>query len=726
MIRKMLLLCLGVILGQGLMAQQISGRVLEIDQNGQQTALPGVNIIWLGTQEGTISDVNGNYSLPKSDASERLVFSYIGYRNDTLKVNGSRIPDLVMKGAKELEEVNVSARSSGTHVSRLDPIFTQVVSSEELGRAACCNLSESFETNASVDVSYADAATGAKRISLLGLSGIYSPLLIENMPNLRGLASVWGLSYVPGTWMQSIQVSKGTASVVNGYESMSGQINVEYKKPADEKLFLNLYLNQMGKVEANSNVAFKVAPRLETALFLHYENLNSEHDDNGDGFIDQPLIEQYNVLNRWKYTGKKLRAQWGVKAIHEERKAGQLSSLDLADPYRIYINTDRLEVFTKTGYILNRLRDRSFGVQNQLIWHQQDAGFGRNAYNASQFSYYGNFIYQSKFINRNNLFKLGASYTYDAYNEDLNNLSKETIESVPGVFGEYTYNIPDKLAVIAGARVDQHSLYGTFFTPRLHIRYTINENHILRASVGKGYRSPHVIAENEYLLASNARFVFTEEEKAEEAWNFGVNYTQYFDLWGRNVTLNLEAYRTSFINQIVIDRDTDKSKILVSNLDGESYSNSFQAEINTEVVPRVEMTLAFRYNDVKTTLNSQLKTPPLVNRFKGLLALSWATKQNKWQFDINTQLNGDSRLPDRYADENGEKYSPVYAIANAQVTRRIGRWSIYLGGENLGGYVQDNPIVDPQNPYRDNFDAASVWGPIDGTKVYAGFKFLIK
>ncbi|MFA8299928.1 MAG: TonB-dependent receptor domain-containing protein [Hyphomicrobiales bacterium] len=714
-----LLFCLTIIKVYG---QEVSGKVVEIIDN-KKVGLPGVNIYWQGTTQGGISDNEGNFSLTKEEGQNNLIFSYIGYSNDTI-TDFSKPIYVVLNSNVSLDEVVVSSRANGSVVSRLDPIFTQKITADGLTRAACCNLSESFENNASVDVSYSDATTGAKRISLLGLSGIYSPILAENMPNIRGLASVWGLGYVPGSWMESISVSKGTSSVVNGFESMTGQINFEYKKPSDEKLHLNGYVNSMGKYEANVNAGFSLTPKVSSAIFAHYENLSVENDHNNDGFLDEPLTEQFNVFNRWMYDGDKLKAQWGVKAIKETRDGGQKSSLG-DDRYKINIETDRYEVFTKTGYIFSSDNNQSIGLQNQYTYHRQQSVFGNNIYNAKQISYYGNLIFQTDVLN-SDILKVGGSFMFDQYTEHLNDTSMYRSEKVPGIFAEYTMTIADKVNIIGGIRADFHNVYGTFYTPRLHVRYMINENNILRASVGKGYRSPNVIAENSYLLASNAEFKFIDTPKQEKAWNFGLNFTKYIDIAGRQLTLNLDAYRTEFENQIIIDRDSDVSSIYIYNLNGQSYSNSFQIEGNIELFRNFDLTMAYRYNDVKMTINNKLKTAPLYNRFKGLVTGSWASRLKRWQIDLTAQLNGDSRLPDKYSRNGIDQHSPVYTIINSQVTRNFKNWAVYLGSENMTNYKQDNPIYSANDPFDKSFDASTIWGPISGIKVYAGFKYTIK
>lgn len=718
------------------LGQKIQGHVYELDELQQKVPLPGANVFWAGTTEGTATDAKGYFELNHhSQHIHELVISYIGYLNDTVEVGHSNDKlDIVMAENTTLAEVEVADRAPGAHVSRTDPILTQQITLGELRKAACCNLSESFETNASVDVNYSDAITGAKQIKLLGLAGKYSQIQTENIPNLRGLSSSYGLSYIPGSWMESIQVSKGTSSVKNGYESITGQINVEYKKPTNgEKLFLNFYANQAGRLEGNINSSIRVNDRWSTALFGHVSNQSTLIDHNGDGFIDDPVFTQVNLFNRWALHNDFMEGQFGVKYLMEERKGGQKEYFTNSEgPEAFYgteIKTDRLEAFSKTGFFINSRPSTSIGWINSYIYHDMNSFFGNTIYDATEHNFYTNLMFQTYLFNTGHTITAGVSYMYDHYDEMLNDTVMKRMESVPGIFGEYSYNIHEKLTLMLGVRGDYHNVDGFFVTPRLHVRYAFSEHSILRASAGKGYRSADVIAENLSLLASSRQFVFKEQLKMENAWNYGLSYTQYVDILGREMSVTLEGYRTDFINQVIVDKEHTSEHIMVYNLDGNSYANTLQVEAKYELIPRLDLTLAFRYNDVQMTIGDSLMREPLVNRYKGLVTLSYATRMKKWQFDFTAQFNGDSRIPN--TSYNPTEYqmpgqSPSYTILNAQITKYFKRWDIYLGGENLTNFKQQNPIIAWDDPYGPYFDASNVWGPIAGIKVYAGVRYTMK
>jgi hypothetical protein len=739
-------------------AQSVSGTVRDGSSAGQTAPLPGASIYWLGTTQGTTSDGEGKFTLARPDTRHRpLIISFVGYKTDTLHLRDQTTVDVVLRSNTTLQEVVVESRSFGSRISAVDPMKTEKITTKELQKAACCNLSESFETNASVDVSFSDAVTGAKQIQMLGLDGVYVQINSENVPSIRGLSTVYGLNYTPGTWVSSIDVGKGAGSVVNGYESITGQINVELQKPEDsEKLFLNTYINDMGRGEINLNSAHKLNKKWSTGVLLHTSRLGDEigrMDRNGDGFLDTPMFTQYNGINRWKYDGKRFKAQFGVKALYENRKGGQMAYYDKSmqhteivmeyDPvmghempvektmpmYGTGSTVRRLEAFAKTGIIYPQTPYKGLGLVTSAINHEQDAFFGNNPYRGRQRTLYANLIYQTIIGTTDHAVKMGASYLLDDYREAYQDSSFARTESVPGVFGEYTYTVPEKFTAVAGLRTDFHNLYGPVVTPRLHLKYNFTPTTALRASAGSGFRVPNPIAENTAVLVSSRELVVRENLRPEKAWNYGASLTHDFTALGRNAMVSLDFYRTDFTNQLVVDMDSDPSQIAFYNLQGKSFANSAQVEVQFQPVSRMDVKAAYKFYDVQTTIGDQLIRRPFVSRDRVLFNVGYATKFDKWKFDFTTQWIGAKRIPSKFADAGGNRgftYSPDYALMNAQVTRSFRKWDVYLGGENLGNFRQADPIVDAGNPFGPNFDASLNWGPIYGRMIYAGMRFKVK
>jgi len=707
---------------------EVKGRVVEKDNPA--SPIVGANIYWLGTTVGTSSDVDGNFSLPISEKSQKVVVSFVGFKPDTISISdrGSSLLVLLDKNI-ELDEVVVKERRRGQYLSALDPVQTTKVTVTELQKAACCNLSESFETNASVDVAYSDAVTGAQQIKMLGLSGAYVQTISENIPSIRGMAAPYGLGYIPGPWMESIQISKGTSSVVNGYEAITGQINVEYKKPfADEKFHFNLYGNSELRSEANLNASYKFPDSLSTMVLLHGENQNTQIDGNADGFLDVPRVRQVNFINRWyKEHRNGGDFQIGVKLLEEDRKSGQVDAFDLPDEnlYGISVRTSRYELFAKNGYLLDR-PGTSIGMQLSGWYHKQDASYGRTAYSGTQYNGYFNFIYQGNFGTDLHTFKAGASLLADSYNEKLDMASTSFAEMVPGVFYEYNFNLRHKLNIMAGLRADYSSEYGIFLTPRVHAKWEIIHGLTWRASAGKGYRTPMPLAENNFMLASSRKMVIPDRLKQEEAINVGTSLNALIPLGERDVSLTVDFYRTNFLEQVVRDVDSSTDKVVFSDLEGTSFSNAFQAELMYEIFKGFTINAAYRTNVVKQTIGGQLREVPLTSRYKGLLSMSYATRMKKWQFDLTSQFNGGGRMPD--PDVLNPLWSAEFkpfTIVNAQVTKNFKRWSFYAGAENLLNFMMDNPVVGAADPWGKDFDGTMIWGPVHGRKIYAGLRFTI-
>ncbi len=718
-------------------AQTLSGTVYGNDEGGKQT-LPGVNIYWEGTNSGVASSADGTFEIKKKSNQHMLVFSFVGYEHKVVHIDEIEPIEVVLEPNLELGEVTVVKKDRGTYLSVINPIQTERIGGTELHKAACCNLAESFETNPSVDVSYSDAVTGAKQIRLLGLEGTYSLLQVENMPNLRGLATTFGLTYIPGPWLESIQVSKGAASVLNGYESIAGQINAELKKPdSQEKLFLNAYANAHGRLEFNANTNIRVYKDvLSTGLFVHASDLSNKIDDNGDGFMDDPLNRQLQFQNRWKYNNfNGFMLQAGVSALMEDRLGGQTTferdmTPKISNPYGINIKTNRLEGFFKTGYVFPN-QHFAIAFLSNASHHETNSFYGLNDYDASESRFYGSTVLTMDIDDAGiHSVNTGFNFVYDKINEILYNNEFTRTEEVPGVFAEYTLKPSDRLTFMAGLRADFHNNFGSFVTPRMHLRYNLNDHITLRTSAGKGYRTANVISENTFLLANSRQLQWQDDAIMEEAWNYGIAIVQHYTLLGRDLQINAEYYRTDFQEQLVVDRETSADFIILAPLNGKSFANSIQFDVRWQPVNRLDMLLAYRINDVQQTIGGVLKEKPLTSKYKGLINLNYTTNLKKWMFDYTVQFNGGGRIP-RYPDEfmnrvdvSGDYYNfSPYTIMNAQITKYFRYWSIYIGSENLTNFKQKNPIEGADNPFGPEFDATNVWGPVIGRKIYLGLRF---
>lgn len=642
-----------------------------------------------------------------------------------------------MNQTQKLDEVVVSTRKPGTR--RLSGAENaMLVNRDELFKAACCNLGESFVTNPSVDVNYSDAATGARQIKLLGLSGTYVQLLTENQPAYRGASLPYRLSYIPGSWMKSIQVSKGNSSVKNGYEAMTGQINVEYLKPDDPTGGeINVYGNTMGRLQVDGEGNFHIGgnKNLSTELLGHFENNWSHHDGNGDGFQDDPNIRQYNFQNRWLAKAGRYIFHGGLELIHENRSSGQAEGHAHATEghslYHIGIETDHYGAYMKHAIITDEHHGGNVALMGRVSMHEQDSEFGLRTYYVNQKNANAQLIYETNIGTDHNL-STGLSMNYDYLHQDYNIgsglVNGNESETTPGGYVQYTFNHNNHIIAMAGLRVDHSNVYGTFATPRFHVKWMPNSVLTIRLSAGKGYRSPHLLAENNYLLASGRQIVIDKPEQ-ERAWNYGVATSLYIPIEENTLKINAEYYYTKFGNQSVIDYDSDPRVLHLANLDGKSYSHTLQIDANYPLVRGLELTAAYRYNLVKTTYGGRLMWKPLQSRYKALLSASYKTPLGLWEADATLALNGGGRMPTPYTRADGnQSWSPnfkAYPTVTAQITRHFRHFTLYAGGENLTGYKQKNPIIGAMNPWSAEFEPTMVYGPLSGAVGYIGIRFKI-
>ncbi|MCI0496256.1 TonB-dependent receptor [candidate division KSB1 bacterium] len=716
--------------------RQLDGLVMGLKTHtSHQDSIPlaGANVYWAGMAIGTTTNAQGHFHLKKIELDPlKLIVSYVEYQNDTLIIGEQDEQVLVLlKQIRSTEEVEVTAEKPHHYHATDDVRSTQTITGTGLRTLACCNLSESFENTNSVDVEKSDAISGAKRIKMLGLAGFYTQILIEKKPVVRGLISPFALDYIPGPWMESIDISKGTASVMTGYESTTGQINIEFRKPEkDEPWFFNIYQNSMGKTESSLGAAHRFNQQLST-MVLAYGNLNRiRHDENRDTFIDMPLSEHLHVMNRWKFQPGNLGdGQFGFNIIHDHRDGGQ-SDFDFDDhtphphDYGFHTKTNRLEVYSKLGRALDQAGSSSIGLIFSAFRHRNQAFWGAKTYQGKENSLYGNLIVQ-KTMGVHDI-ATGVSFVADQIHEIYNDTDYKKNENVPGAFIEYTWKPHEKLTTLAGFRYDRHNLYGDFYTPRFHVKYLWMPATVIRLSAGKGYRSSNIFMENLAILASSKTLSIRETPKAEQAWNYGVQFSKDFILgYNRPATLIVDFYRTNFQNRVVVDSEQAVDQIYVYNLNGPAYSNSFQIELNATIFSGFESILAWRWNDVKMTIDDRLLEEPLTNRHKGLLVLSYQTSSKNWQFDLTTQWNSSSRLPNtgmNPANYRTGNYSPAYMMMLGQIKRKFRNLEFYIGMENITNYTQPNPILAWQEPFSPYFDSSGIWGPVVGRQFYAGIR----
>lgn len=731
--------------------EKIQGMIMEANDKNEHIGLAGANVYWLNTEVGTVSDLDGKFEIQYKPEFSKLVISYVGFKTDTLTISEPKMVHHWLIPTDKLDAVTLTARKQATAKSFLSATNVINVSSDELLKAACCNLSESFETNPSIDVNFADAVTGTRQIKMLGLTSPYILIATENIPSIRGASQAFGLSFIPGTWVESIQITKGAGSVVNGYESIAGQINAELVKPfSDNKFFLNAYASANGRLELNSHLNTKVSNKWNTGLYIHGNLRDKKFDNNDDSFLDMPLQKQINLMNRWQYIDTKngFVSFINFKFLNDAKQTGQLDFNPNTDKlttnsWGSEIDTKRYEVSTKLGFVNPEIPWQSIGVQTAFSSHIQNSYFGLNQYNITHNSLYANAIYNSIISDSRHKIKTGISYTYDHYDEFLNaqNLDSEyeRTERSVGAFFEYNFDNLDKLNLTAGLRIDNHNLLGTFVTPRLHASYTPWEKSAFRASFGRGKRSANIFAENQSMFATSRAINILNSNgniyglDPEIAWNYGMSYLQGFNLFGRKADVTLDYYKTDFKNQVVVDFENPQ-EVNFYNLDGKSYANSFQVELNYNVFEHFDLRTAYKYYDVQTQYSSGKLEKPLIPTHRLFANASYETqreeKGQQWKFDATYNWLGSQRLSSTVT--NPVQYqlpdrTPTLATLNAQVTKVFSKtFEVYFGGENITNVKQNNPILGADDPFGSNFDTTFVYGPIFGSMYYAGLRFKIE
>ena len=761
--RKLGLLFLLLTLLCSLRSQPLTGKVLQVNENGDTVVVANAAAQWLHTSIGAHTDADGKFSLPRT-RTDTLVISFPTFLPDTVVIPAiQNYITVFLNTAHSLNEVSIVARD-GSYIS-VQPIFTQVIGTEGLRRAACCNLAESFESSVAIDSEFPDAVSGARQISMLGLAGTYTQILLENVPYIRMLAHQFGLGFVPGSWMESISLSKGTSSVVNGFEAITGQINIDYKKPETnlEKFFMNAYFNSMGRGELAMNTRIPVGKdeKVSTNFLVFLADQFFKTDMNHDGFMDAPRSRQVNVMNRWDYKAPVVEGRTMVDFVWDNRFGGQMDFnpngiMPAVLIYGFTADNKRVDFITKNGFLLNGEHE-SIGTILSYTGHWLTSNYGLGKlYDGNQHSVYANVMYSNKFgASERHKLTAGASLQFDCLNELYENRADlyyferpHHHDMIPGVFAEYAYIIDPKLVVMTGMRLDynmvrdrQYSSIWTnnsqlFWTPRVHVKWQATKDLSLRASAGKGYRNAHFFAENQSLMISSRNLHFDSSTEAEEAWNAGVSAVWQFNMPGGKASLAVDYFYTYFLQQMIVDLDEDVHGVhyyaLNSNYNGyhnRSRSHSAQIELTLKPLQRFEILLAYRYNDVRYMRKGVMRQKDMMSPHKALINLNYSTPYDKWKFNINCQIYGPMPLPN--TQSNPEPYrrpevSKPYCLLNAQITKKFRKWEIYAGGENLLNVKQKDPIVQAENPFGEYFDATMVYMPITGIMGYIGVRVILK
>jgi len=723
----------------------VTGHVRVYTATGTEP-LAGASVLWAGTTTGTSTDEDGGFSLPAPmQWPARLVVSFVSFGSDTLRLATAPTSPLsvTLRAVNELPAMDVVERQSGTLLSTRTINASENIGAKELKRAACCDLSESFETSATVDVSFSDAISGTKTIRMLGLDGKYAQMSLENIPFIRGLSTSSGLTLIPGTWINDINLSKGVGTAVNGPNAMTGQIDLCLVNPLGEgPLFVNLYGNSQGRAELNVHTAQPTGKNSANLLLVHGNWFDQEMDQNSDGFMDMPRTRRINIMDRWMYQGERKSGQLTLRVVNDERIGGQTeehvavnndqshhSDLGL---YTVDATNRMIDGFGKHGWVFENDATKSIGIIAAARRHEVTNIYGARTYEGLQQSAYASMVYQQLLGTGTDQIKAGLSFQYDDYEELFTNDTLPTLdlgrtERMPGAFAEHTLKRP-RFTLVSGVRVDVNDLYGTVASPRVHAKYDIGPLTVARASVGHGFRTANPLVENAAVMASS-RNVLVDPLDMERAWNFGASLLHKFKWLDRKWAVGVDAYHTRFTDQVVSDLDRDPHTIALYMLDGASYSNSLLADLQVDLTRTLQFKTSYRFYDVRSTYDGRLLERPFTPTHRGLASLGYADIKERWRFDITMQLFGESRIPATASNPEGLRFpdrAPAYATLHAQVTRLFGAWEIYLGAENITSTLQQQQIIAADDPFGPNFDASLIWGPTNKAMLYGGIRYTIK
>ena len=733
--------------------------VVEILDNNE-VPIVGANIYLVDGSKGVVSDKNGNFLINDIKDAKEFVVSYVGYLNDTLKTK-NKYSKVILKPDTSLEAITINFKEKSTSVSLLSSANVLKISSEELLKAACCNLAESFETTPSIDVNFSDAISGRKQINMLGLASPNILISVENIPSIRGALNAYGLTFIPGTWIESIQVAKGSGSVVNGYESVSGQINAELLKPmSDKKFFANAYYNSMERFELNTHYSTKLTEKIDYGLYLHADKKDNRDDHNNDNFGDAPTGQQINILNRFQYTNaiKGLVGFFDINYVGDERVYGEIDYFDPAiipgphvnDSWGGSADSNIIRSTLKFGYVDPEITYRSLGLQLSYSNVDQGADFGNSFHDTRHTSFYSNLVYNSIIGDTRSKIKTGISFAYDNYDESVNNLNTsffnlDRTEKSIGAYFEYNYDNLDNLNLSAGIRYDNHNIIGNFISPRLHVRYQALPKTTIKMSAGKANRIANLFSENQKLFYSSRLISFSSADassefmsynyfdmKPEVAWNYGASIIQSFKLFGKDSQLIIDYYITDFESRVVVDWESP-SNILFYNLVGRSYAKSFQAQFSYSLANSIDLLFAYKNTNAKTDYISGRLQNPLTPSNRFFLNLSYDgpsnEKSRKWKFDVTYNHLGKQRIPSTIQNPEIYRLDPYTSkldLINSQITRVFSdSFEVYLGVENLTNYKQNDGIISNSDPFGQYFDATMIYGPVSGRMSYLGLRYKI-
>lgn len=710
--------------------------------------LDGAVVKWIGTRKGTLTENGGKFCIDAEKISDlRLVVMFTGYKTDTVSVGDKNFIEVVLQNNASTKTIVVEGQVSTSFISN-DEAKTEVITQMELKKDACCDLSGCFGKNASVDVAVTDILTNTKELKVLGLEGSYTQILIDNLPVMNGLVTKFGVTSIPGSLINKITISKGSNSVIQGYESISGIMNVLLKDySTSEKVFVNGFMNSAFEPQFNLNAATKLN-KWNTLFAFQTVQESKRIDANNDGFLDMPLTRRYMLYNKWNYgsleKNDKTTAIIGVKYLDERRTGGQKNfdyNHDLGSNtiYGQTVNLQNGDAYIRLSHSYEDEKQLKVFVSGGFF--DQLSYFGTTRYNGKQRNFNVNTLYEFPVYKKSYL-RFGASYKYENITEDINFTSpvispvKKTydgnydkLESVPGIYTEGSFEFKKlNLSVIGGLRADYHNEHNTILTPRFLVRYQMSHNTVVRVSFGTGFRTVNPFSEYPSFLASGKDIKGVRDVKPEKTINYGIDLLQYFVIGGASGNINIDFYKTIFNNKVIAECDAMPYMYMFTNFD-DAGSNVFQVESSINFMQHLDFKLAYKFIDLYYFKKGVRLEQPFNSKHRILSGITYTAPGNSWIVNLTMQWFGKQSLPSTASypvEYQRPTESDAYTLMNVQLTKNFKYFETYIGVENVFDYTQGNPIISAGNPFDRNFDTSFIWGPTRGRDFYLGFRYLIK
>lgn len=725
----------------------ISGKV-----TNENLPLPYANIILDSTTKGAVTDENGKFIITNvSQGTYNIAVSFTGFTTQKKRIaisNSDVVINFELNQSDALDKVIVTGTLKA--VSRLEsPVPVEVYSPTFLKKNPTPNIFEALQNVNGVRPQLNCNVCNTGDIHINGLEGPYTLVMIDGMPIVSGLSTVYGLSGIPNSLIEQVEIVKGPASSLYGSEAVGGLINIITKLPENApRFFADGFVTGWG--EANLDVGFKSkVGEKNTVLFgANYYNYSNPIDNNNDNFTDVTLQDRISIFQKWNFERANNRKfSLAGRYFYEDRWGGEMqwnpSYRGGDEVYGESIYTSRFELLGNYQLPIKEKVNFQFSYSD----HDQNSVYGNTAYLAQQRIGFGQFIWDKK-VSKHDLL-IGTALRYNYYNDNTTATVNVDEVTIPSLFIQDEINFTKKQSVLLGMRYDYDSRHGNIFTPRIAYRFKPTEDDIIRLNAGTGFRVVNLFTEDHAALTGSREVVIEEALKPEESYNINLNYLKKLYLNnGMMFTFDTSVWYTYFTNAILPDYDTNPNQIIYDNLDGHSTSKGISFNADAVFGSGIKASLGATYQDVSQTENGTTTRQILTERFTGVWSFSYKHYPTNLTLDYTGNIYGPMRLPLLGELDPRQEYSPTWSIQNIQLTYDgFDNFEIYGGVKNLLNWTPNkgNPFIiaradDPfdenvqfdndgnvvptaNNPYALTFDPSYVYGPNQGIRVFVGLRY---